>query len=191
MSILEGWQAGRVERKHTLPHIRRENIAEHTWGVLHILLSIYPSAPSILVNAALYHDIGEHKSGDIPGDFKADNPEVRDHTERYELEAARKVVPEALHNALYLSHREMSVVKFCDKLEFAFSCYHEWMMGNRYSIAPMERTLEMAKKAIPNEVLIELPQSVQTNINRAVVEVHNLLTAMKQKYQPREVLFAS
>jgi 5'-deoxynucleotidase YfbR-like HD superfamily hydrolase len=179
MSVLEGWQAARVVRKHTLPHIRQENIAEHTWGVLHILLSIYPNAPAIIVKGALYHDLGEHKSGDIPGDFKADNPEIRGHTERYELEAAKRVVPESMHNCLSLLPSELCLVKFCDKLEFAFSCYHEWMLGNRYSIAPMERTVEMARKAIPDAIFVELPEHVRHGINDVLAEAQRLLEQMR------------
>lgn len=191
MSVLEGWMAARVVRKHTLPHLREENIAEHTWGVLHILLSIYPNVPTIVIKGALYHDMGEHKSGDIPGDFKADNPEIRDHTERYELAAAKLVVPEEMHNALELLPSELCLVKLCDKLEFAFSCYHEWMLGNRYSVAPMERTLEMAKKAIPNDVFVELPESVRQNINAVINETQRLLQEMRKQYQPKEIRFAS
>jgi 5'-deoxynucleotidase YfbR-like HD superfamily hydrolase len=166
VSALPGWMAMRVVRKHTLPHHRREILAEHTWGVIHILMCIYPNAPLDLVRKVMYHDIGEYRSGDMPGDFKAAHPEVRDMTEEFEMNAAKEVLPPHLHDTLFMTTEEAFLVKICDRIEFAFSCYHEWMMGNRYSAEPMRRTIDMAREYIRiNEASYTgLPESLQTAI---------------------------
>lgn len=179
MSIMEGWRAARVVRKHTLPYHRKEILAEHTWGVLHILFYIYPDVPMRTVKGALYHDIGEHGPGDIPGDFKAMHPEVRDACVEHEDAAARRVLPVSLHDSLDLSDWDLALIKFCDKIEFGLSCYHEWMMGNRYSLPPMERTVEMAHNSIPNAMFVGLPDQVQMNISAATAEITRLMQEMR------------
>lgn len=192
MSAMDGWMAARVVRKHTLPHHRPEILAEHTWGVIHIMLYVWPDAPIDAVKAAMYHDVGEHKSGDIPGDFKADNPEVREFCDNYEHDAARSVLPERLWDSLQPSEQNAALVKFCDKAEFAFSCYHEWMLGNRYSLAPMKRTVDMMKGSFPSPIYENLPQEVQRRINEVTSEVIRLLQHMDKAMQPhKEIRFAS
>jgi 5'-deoxynucleotidase YfbR-like HD superfamily hydrolase len=165
-----------VLRKHTLPYHRPENLAEHTWGVIHILLSIYPNAPAELLKVALYHDIGEYRSGDMPGDFKAAHPEVRDVTEAFEEESARRVLPEHLHSSLTPTPEDAFLLKICDKIEFAFSCYHEWMLGNRYAVEPMGRTLDHARLAISSSdaIFTGLPESVRANIMNLLNEASRL-----------------
>lgn len=181
MSALAGWRAMRLVRKHALPHLRPENLAEHTWGVLHNILFMYPDAPASLLRAALYHDLGEHKPGDIPGDFKAAHPEVRDACEAYELEAAKEALPEYLHECLEPAPEELFLVKIADRVEFAFSCYHEWMLGNRYSLGPMDRTIDIAWDYIreSSEITSSLPAHVSENLNNLMLEATRLRKEMK------------
>lgn len=64
-------KAGRVERWHTLDTNRTQNVADHTYGVLHTLLFITENECSRdLMVAAMFHDVAEHITGDIPHPFK-------------------------------------------------------------------------------------------------------------------------
>ena len=64
-------RAGRVVRFHTHDMIRRENVAEHTFNMMNILMIITNGNLSQnLIMAALLHDQGEYVTGDIPSPVK-------------------------------------------------------------------------------------------------------------------------
>ena len=176
MSALKGWAAMRVVRKHTLPYHRAENLAEHTWGVVHLLLCVYPNASVHLIKAAMYHDSGEYRCGDIPGDFKAAYPEVGEIADEYEADAARAVLPEHLHDALTVTSTDRLILKICDRIEFAFSCHHEWKLGNRYAGDPLRRTIDMASALVQNNQadFTALPESLQESLLGLIQEATRL-----------------
>lgn len=77
MNALKLYKSGRVERFHTLADFsgaRRQNLAEHQWGVaLFVLLicekeDVFPSPR--LLQAALLHDAEESIVGDVPAPAK-------------------------------------------------------------------------------------------------------------------------
>lgn len=195
VNSMRGWAAMRVVRKHTLPYHRAENLAEHTWGVVHLLLCVYPNAPVSLIRKAMYHDSGEYRCGDIPGDFKVARPEVGEVAEEFELEAARDVLPEHLHDALTVTSEDRLILKICDRIEFAFSCYHEWMLGNRYAVEPMRRTIDMANNLIAHNQAdyTGLPESLQTSLQNLILEATRLLqeATRKELVAEQEINYAS
>src|SRR5690606_25898812 len=56
---------------------RDQSVGEHTWQVLRIILAVHPSASRELLVHAMFHDVGERVTGDVPYPVKAEHPEVK------------------------------------------------------------------------------------------------------------------
>ena len=65
--ILSGTE---VRRYHTLTTLQVETVGHHSHGVAVICLLLDPRASASLLKAALYHDLAEHVTGDIPSPAK-------------------------------------------------------------------------------------------------------------------------
>jgi hypothetical protein len=78
--------AGQVLRYHTWPSHTRQNIADHTWQLMRIVLAIWPDAPRDVLVELMFHDVGEVGTGDIPYPIKKDNPSVGREMNRLEEE---------------------------------------------------------------------------------------------------------
>lgn len=109
-SILRG---GYCTRWHANPDLAdiRETLAEHHARVAQILLALHPASSVALIDAALHHDAGEPKCGDLPAPFKQANPEIATaHAELEDQELARLgVTPE-------ISEQDAVWLKLADKL---------------------------------------------------------------------------
>lgn len=125
---------GDVERYHSWPTIHRQNVADHSWNVARILLAIYPDADLTMVIEALFHDIGEVASGDMPYGVKDEYPGLRDIMKRAEEKArismafpwgvpAKKALPEELS----------ALVKLADLIEMWEWGLREVCMGNTFA----------------------------------------------------------
>lgn len=62
--------AGSVRRYHTKGRQYDQNVAEHTWRGLIIMLHLWPDVDRTLITAFLYHDVSEVMYGDIPAPAK-------------------------------------------------------------------------------------------------------------------------
>lgn len=76
--IIKLLNSGAVRRWHTNPALveHRQNNAEHQWNCAMLLMYLFPDSSKELIFATLTHDVGEIDVGDIPGPFKAKNPEI-------------------------------------------------------------------------------------------------------------------
>lgn len=156
--VLDGWHSGQVVRKHTMMNLRPENIAEHTWGVLHVLLSVFTEVPTQLLIKCLYHDFGERATGDIPGPVKWANPVIANHCEEMEQKYIRDNLVPQLSQIMGngINEREKYILEFCDRIEFCFSMYREIMMGNKYGWKPFYRSKLKAEAAWENLKAIDI-----------------------------------
>lgn len=118
--------AARVQRCHTMPTVYRQSDGEHTFGVLAIILTIWPNASTDILKAALYHDAPEAISGDMPAPAK---------WRHRDLGSAMDVVEEAIavefQLTTVLNSFEERVLKYADIMEFAMFACEEIDMGNR------------------------------------------------------------
>jgi len=108
-------QTGQTIRWHINPVLARvtQTTADHSWGVAVIIIKLHPKPSMNLVKAALFHDSGEKKAGDLPYDFKRRFPEIsKAHAQAEEVLASEAGVPE-----LDLSPLEAQWLKFADRLE--------------------------------------------------------------------------
>lgn len=116
---------GTVKRFHTWPTIKEQTVAAHTWGVLAILYAICKPS-SDLVRRAVFHDVVEYDTGDIPSTFKWAFPDVK-----ILLDEVEKAIEERLGLDLpELSKEEQDLLKFADLCEMLWWAYEERCLGN-------------------------------------------------------------
>lgn len=147
--ILKGWYSGQVVRKHAMMNIRAENNAEHSWGVVHILLSIWPKTSSRLIIACQYHDFGEKATGDVPGPVRWANPDLAAKLDGMEMEYMElHLPPEIVRIMVELTFLEKQMIEFCDRVEFCFSAIREINLGNQYMRVAFNRSHAKATEAL-------------------------------------------
>jgi 5'-deoxynucleotidase YfbR-like HD superfamily hydrolase len=134
ISFVDAWLSGKVRRKHTMENIHAENISEHTWGVVLLLLMLWPDARREIIIAAQLHDFGEKATGDMPGPTKWSDPVLETLMDKLERDHMRTTLPQALYSLIEgLTDPEWGLVELCDRAEFCVSMIHERMLGNRYA----------------------------------------------------------
>jgi 5'-deoxynucleotidase YfbR-like HD superfamily hydrolase len=143
MDHYEAWRSGKVVRMHTAPQLHRENIAEHTWGVLLAVIRYYPQASALFLKQVIVHDAGEKATGDMPGNVKWANPIMGETVEAMEKDHVNKIV--ALPA---LSRREGMLLEIFDRLDFCISCLHEMRLGNVNSALYFGRSYDKAVSII-------------------------------------------
>lgn len=133
--------AGETRRFHTMPVLRHQNIAEHSWHVTMLIYLMYgqndPGITFELLMAGLTHDMAEHKVGDLPA------PAKREMDERLEIkgsgtfkQAWNDMEQEILKEQGFdwesqLSVDELQKLKIADAMDGALYCVRERMMGNQ------------------------------------------------------------
>lgn len=116
---------GQVRRYHTHRTIGHQTVAEHSWGVATILLQICLPSKELLC-AALYHDVAEATTGDVPANAKRLNRKLAEGLAELEDQSAR-----ILNTATTLTPEEEVVLKAADLLELLWYCHEQLEMGNR------------------------------------------------------------
>lgn len=146
---LDTWWTGQVTRKHTMRNLRAENVAEHTWGVMHLLLHVWPDCPKQTVIYAQYHDSGEEAVGDVPATTKWANQGLGQILDGLETDSLKKLLSEDLFE-MWVSAGDLDrlVVEFCDRMEFCYSMIREWSMGNSFAREPFLRSFNKARAAL-------------------------------------------
>lgn len=124
MKDTELYSAGATTRYHTRRMIQRQTVADHSWGVAFVLTCI--CNPSVeLLKAAIFHDLAETVTGDMPATAKWANPAMADALSALEFSFD-------LQNGLAqeLSNQEVDLLKWADALELMLHCKAEISMGN-------------------------------------------------------------
>jgi 5'-deoxynucleotidase YfbR-like HD superfamily hydrolase len=141
MSFIEAWRNGQTVRKHTMENIRAENVAEHTWGLIMLLMVAWPNAPSRFLFAAQIHDSGERATGDMPGPTKWANPELGALMDEAERRHMDDTLPKHLCRWLdSMTETDWAVVEFFDRAEFCVSMSRERRLGNTYAMLYFDRS---------------------------------------------------
>ena len=121
-------EAGYIRRFHTKRLICSQNIAEHCFGVANLCYALCaPEKPSgELIEAALFHDMAELETGDIPAPVKWTNPDLKNILEDMEAE-----FNEYWGINWKLSPYEQLTLKWADMLELLLKSIEEYIMGNK------------------------------------------------------------
>ena len=170
MDHYEAWRSGKVARMHTAPQLHRENIAEHTWGVLLAVIRYYPQASAVFLKQVIVHDAGEKATGDMPGNVKWANPIMGETVEAMEKDHVDQIV-----KLPPLTRRESMLLEIFDRLDFCVSCIHEMRLGNVNSALYFGRSFDKAVKIMLSYDIDDVHDMEFRNIaGRFVDEVSNL-----------------
>lgn len=145
--LMEIWRSGQVVRKHTMENIRAENVGEHTWGVVGLIMCCWPNVPTRVLFAAQYHDAGEIATGDMPGPTKWANPVLEAEMERLEKTKLEEILPKHIWQFMKeMNECDWAVIEFFDRIEFCLSMARERKLGNTYAMFYFGRSLEKAMR---------------------------------------------
>ena len=117
-------------------------------------------SPEQVLSLALYHDVGEVITGDLPTPVKHNNPVIRDEYHRLEAIADQRLLrmlPEDIrptYEALIGTEEkgaEWRIVKAADKISAYIKCMEERKMGNREFAEAETSTLSAIRR-------IDLPE---------------------------------
>ena len=77
-------KGAKVKRWHTLTNVKEQTVADHSWGVVSIILDVWPNSSIALITFALWHDVPEFAIGDIPVTAKWENKNLAKELEKIE-----------------------------------------------------------------------------------------------------------
>lgn len=120
-----------TKRYHVVPTIHTETIGHHSHMVASLLVLLYPDCKRNVIIAALFHDLAECMTGDIPSPSKRFmGKEFIDKLDALEEKVFidnEVVFPE-------LSKEEKHQLKVCDILAGMVRCHYETALGNNHII---------------------------------------------------------
>jgi len=159
-----------IDRWGLMRNSKHESLGEHsavTACIAHVLAAtardVYGEdvRPENVAVAALYHDMSETLTGDMPTPVKYANSDIRDSYKRIERKAEEDIclmLPAVLRDSVggfvtadVLSEREKKIVKAADKLGAYIKCIEEGRAGNREFESAEEATAKALKE-------IDLPE---------------------------------
>ena len=159
-----------IERWSLMRNMVKENVAEHSYHVavlVHVLCTIANEIyeknvdTGAAVSAALFHDITETFTGDIPTPIKHHNPEILKNFRDIEQKAAERLsgmIPEPLRSIyepmLKPAKNEntdiRSYVKAADLLDAYLKCESELSAGNgEFAVAKKQIEQSIKKLGMP------------------------------------------
>lgn len=133
-----------VNRFHTYTTLQNETVGHHSHGVACLVLMMDPSASKAVLIAALFHDLSEHRTGDIPSPAKREYG-IGEQVEKLELRLmleAGVIFPE-------LSPKDARTLKLADIAHGALFCLREMSLGNRRMRAVYDTYISYADKFRP------------------------------------------
>ena len=146
--------AGQVQRYHTWPISRPQSIAEHTWQMLRIYMSIMIEPDSKVIYHILFHDIGEHHTGDVPYPVKSLNPPLKAAMDTIETESWENQLAYWDARKDYELHKwDLQLIKQIELIEMAEFGMDEMCRGNRHGFIIADRCLKVVYKSQPSPCL--------------------------------------
>ena len=109
------YKSGFVQRWHTHPVMARagQTLGHHQWGVATIIAALHPCPSAELLVSAMWHDVGEFVSGDMPYTAKRSNPTLSYELGKIEDRAKRKLTGAQF----LLDDDDKSWIELADRLE--------------------------------------------------------------------------
>lgn len=152
-NIFAAWLSGRTVRKHTMHVHRRENIAEHTWGMLLLLTKYLPWASARLMRYIVLHDAGEQGACDVPSHLCREMPELKAVVQAKEDEHVEFIMQGPHTRGVDwdddpLTPHEEAIAEILDRAEFVLSCHYDHQMGNQLVVRSMRMGQEMLQRRL-------------------------------------------
>lgn len=146
-NLLVKHNGGVTGRFHTVSVINRQSVGEHTYGVLCVLHTIWPTASPQLMWSCIFHDTMEQFVGDLPATTKWRWPKI---SELHGSAEAFLLEGYSLNHQLTIGEKE--VLKWCDMAELVLYSLREYRMGNREMLKIADRGLSYLSKLVPPTV---------------------------------------
>jgi 5'-deoxynucleotidase YfbR-like HD superfamily hydrolase len=125
--VLSARRGAGVRRFHTVPLVGDETVGKHSHGVGILCCALSDYQPSAaLLKAALFHDLAEQETGDIPATTKWANPEIK--TLLDEVEQRHN---ESMGLNVVLSEKEQLTLKWADMLDLLYFVVEQRELGNK------------------------------------------------------------
>lgn len=142
-------EAGRVERCHTTFHFGSDSNGQHSYNVANLILLLHPDPSLDLIRAALWHDVAERFTGDVPASFKRQAPAVKQ-----AMKAAEAEIEQHYGLEVPLPDRERAWLKAADKLEFYLWAEEQVALGNAYLVPKRDQARRdlLTAEGIPEAV---------------------------------------
>ena len=138
---IEFYQAGsEVVRYHTVHTLQRETVGHHSHGVAVLCIILDPYCSVAVLRSALFHDLSEHVTGDIPSPAKRAygiGAQVSD-LEHKLLDEAELAMP-------WLAGYEHRTLKLADIAQGALFCAREISLGNSKMRTVFDRYMSYAE----------------------------------------------
>jgi 5'-deoxynucleotidase YfbR-like HD superfamily hydrolase len=139
--MLDPRQAGELRRYHTWACNHEQTVADHSWNVARLLLAWDPQLPRHMLVHALFHDIGERITGDVPYPIKAQNPALKKEMDRLEFDGHLAMCgPWGVSAPVALSDAEAALFKLADLVDMWEHALDEIARGNKHCRLVRERT---------------------------------------------------
>lgn len=134
-----------TKRFHTVPTIMQETVGHHSMLIAGLLYILWPAKQHLLIHA-IFHDLPEHVTGDVP------SPGKRMFVDRERLKAAEfSLMVDAGLSLPKLSAEDERCLKIADILAGMITCSQELTMGNRMVLESMENYSAYLKEIGPHE----------------------------------------
>jgi len=153
--------ASRIQRLHTVPLTTINTVGEHTFNVLALIDCLSPGCSRNLLLAALYHDVPEYKTGDVPANAKWASPDLN-----ASLIAIEDRIKREYDLEISLDAKEKQVLKFCDAMELTLFCIEEAERGNLHGIIIAKRCIDSLVQNVFGESSHQLLSHVLSYINK-------------------------
>jgi len=137
-------RGGEVVRYHAEGYgVDKQAVSDHSWRVVVVLLHLWPRASHKLVLAALYHDVAECHTGDLPAPLARISPSIDKEFKRLEKEFHRELdVPWSGD----LTQDDHCRLKCADYLELYVTCLRQHSANaQRIAGRGRERVMEWAE----------------------------------------------
>jgi 5'-deoxynucleotidase YfbR-like HD superfamily hydrolase len=149
-----------VKRYHTVPTIGQQTVAEHSFHVAMLCLEIQKinnkECSAELLKAALFHDLPEHKTGDVPATAKWGSPGLKTLLDSLEDDV---ITEYGLEVALTIE--ETLILKYADSLELVMYCIDQMNLGNKNAQLIASRGLVFANTLPYNTGARQLLATIQ------------------------------
>jgi 5'-deoxynucleotidase YfbR-like HD superfamily hydrolase len=154
------YEAGAVRRYHAKRVTVDQTVADHSWGVIVVLMWLYyPNLPPVkLFQLAAMHDVPEAVTGDIPAPAKWRSAALSEALTLLENEVLSE------YGLTLDDYGNDPVLMFADNAELVMHCVSELRLGNRNFLQTYERGLDRMKE-------IALPESIQERGNILIREL--------------------
>jgi hypothetical protein len=154
-------QFGQVTRYHTELCVKSQDVAQHSFNVAWLCWLLSGKDPSAnLLLAALSHDAGERKTGDMPSPTKRSIEGLTDRLDALE----RRSTLRAGFEGVVITDHERTILKLADLLDGCFYCLREIMMGNRLMVDDLRNGAWLNFMDYTVDYLTSMPTSLAKHI---------------------------